>query len=187
MLKLSDAQAPPGFCRFVSPVRRVRSVLQRELFDCVWIDEDERGRLETLGLNITRNEDGRPRFDLPCRHYSGNCCQIYPERPTTCRTFRCKLLIAYEDGEVEEADALKRIAEAQNMIEKARALLKSGQALRPATWKAMIVRWHRESGSATLSPTFAARFLALTRLNRFFYAHFRNEDPPVGKDGRGGA
>lgn len=85
---------------------------------------------------------------------------------------------------MEEADALLRIAEAQSMIEKARALLEPGQILRPATWKAMFERWHRESESATLSPTFAARFLALTRLNRFFFVHFRNEDPQVVKGER---
>ncbi len=155
---------------------------REELFDIVWVEEQEREGLTDLGLEIDRGKDDRLRFDLTCRRYSGSCCEIYADRPLACRAFRCKLLRAYEAGTVEEADALDRISEAHSMIEKAGAMLESGQTLRRSTWKPLLERWEKESASKTLSPRFASTFLALLRLNRFLDAHFRDG---VRHDGRG--
>ncbi|MEO7865553.1 MAG: hypothetical protein ABIR63_06805 [Sphingomicrobium sp.] len=91
------------------------------------------------------------------------------------------MLKAYEAGTVDETNALERISEAHVLIKKARALLDPGQILRPATWKAMVDRWHRGSGTTNLSQSFAAKFLALTRLNRFLDIHVRNEAQQVVK------
>jgi len=154
---------------------------REEFFDFVWVEEPERDPLADLGLEIYRGKDDRLRFDLTCRRYSGSCCEIYADRPAACRAFRCKLLRAYEAGKVEEADALDRVSEAHALIEKAGAMLEPDQSLRRSTWKPLLERWEQESASKTLSPRFAAGFLALLRLNRFLDVHFRDGAPPVGR------
>lgn len=46
---------------------------------------------------------------LPCPRLEGATCTIYPERPSTCRTYKCGLLEELERGEVDPVEAHRRI------------------------------------------------------------------------------
>jgi Fe-S-cluster containining protein len=47
--------------------------------------------LRARGIEIQTNET-EPSFIQPCGAYADGCCQIYADRPSTCRKFRCELL-----------------------------------------------------------------------------------------------
>jgi len=55
-----------------------------------------------------RFEDGDG-FAQPCPHFKVDRCTIYADRPSLCRTYRCRTLTELEDGEIEGAEALKRV------------------------------------------------------------------------------
>lgn len=58
--------------------------------------------------------DGRA-FALPCVRLAGKCCGIYPQRPTVCRTFTCRLLANCRAGNVTFARAEAIVAVALDL------------------------------------------------------------------------
>ena len=71
---------------------------------------DEEERLEAAGLELC-NVNGKRWFVHPCRFSKDGLCTIYDqERFEVCRTFRCKLLTAYQAGEVDLDEARETIA-----------------------------------------------------------------------------
>src|SRR5206468_11444534 len=86
------------------------------LFDYVDIEEQERASLERLGFDLERVAEDRLRFVHPCHQFRDNCCSIYQERPSVCRTFQCELLKAAKSGEVPLNEALERVVEAKGMV-----------------------------------------------------------------------
>lgn len=72
----------------------------------------EEERLRGAGLTVL-SEGERSWFVHPCRFSSGGLCTIYDrERFAVCSKFRCKLLTAYQAGEIGLDEARATIGEA---------------------------------------------------------------------------
>jgi uncharacterized protein len=83
---------------------------------------DDAGRLIDLGMSLKKKGLKRG-FVQPCRCFDGELCRIYADRPKRCRTFECGLLNRVQSGETSAPAALKRIADAKELVEKVRRLL----------------------------------------------------------------
>lgn len=83
---------------------------------------DSARRLSALGLKIKRREDGRHLLQ-PCAAHTGSGCSVYEHRPTRCRLFVCRQLLAVDAGEISEDAALEKIVEARRRTDRVRALL----------------------------------------------------------------
>jgi hypothetical protein len=92
------------------------------LFDEVPLEREEIALGPRLSLPIVACGDAAA-MPLPCPRLHGASCTIYPERPSTCRTYRCGLLAALEAGQVELDDALARVAALRDASSRLRALL----------------------------------------------------------------
>lgn len=83
--------------------------------------------LRAAGMEVGRREDGTPAVHQCCPALKGRACQVYAVRPSACRRFRCNLLIAVDEGEVDVPEALATIAKTHEAIaEVARALKREG-------------------------------------------------------------
>lgn len=78
-------------------------------------------RPDSFYKNETFTEGGKSYFRMPCPHYDGTCCSIYESRFTACQSYKCKLLIRYEKGEIPFADAKEVVATAKSLIAKVAA------------------------------------------------------------------
>ena len=67
--------------------------------------------LQARGIEIQTNET-KHSFMQPCSAYAGSCCQIYADRPSTCRKFRCELLKKYASGTRSWEEAQQTIGRA---------------------------------------------------------------------------
>jgi Fe-S-cluster containining protein len=90
------------------------------LFHSVELQAGENPRqLSALGLKLRRKK-GVEFFLQPCsahREESGACsCTIYEDRPSRCRLFNCRQILAVEAGSVSEADALEKIRNARAQV-----------------------------------------------------------------------
>ena len=85
------------------------------MFEFTPLTEAEATRLEG---KIRVSEDRR-RLLIPCRAVDGCACTIYPDRPASCRAFRCRVLASLEAGALTDAQAHETIAE---ILERRRAL-----------------------------------------------------------------
>lgn len=84
------------------------------LFDVVRLTPPEVERMTRLGLPVlTRDE--HLTMAQPCAALDGTCCRIYPDRPARCDAFRCHLLAALEEGEVDLDEALGVVALAREL------------------------------------------------------------------------
>jgi Fe-S-cluster containining protein len=73
---------------------------------------EEKERLTEAGLHYFI-EGNNHWFSHPCRFSKAGLCTIYhQERFSVCRTFRCKLLTAYQAGEVSKETALAKVQQA---------------------------------------------------------------------------
>lgn len=83
-------------------------------------------QLSALGLKI-RHKKGVEFFLQPCaahREENGACsCSIYAERPTRCRHFNCRQILAVEDGSASEAEALEKIRSARLQVTQVNELI----------------------------------------------------------------
>lgn len=74
--------------------------------------QHEENRLTRAGLTVIR-EGEKLWFQHPCRFSKSGLCTIYgEERFSICHTFRCKLLKAYQAGEVSPDEALATVQKA---------------------------------------------------------------------------
>lgn len=62
-------------------------------------------------------------MSLPCPRLAGATCTIYEDRPSTCRTYRCGLLVDVEAGRVAVGEALDRVDALRVAAERVRAEL----------------------------------------------------------------
>lgn len=80
---------------------------------------DHPRQLAALGLKLRRKK-GVEFFLQPCaahREENGSCsCTIYAERPTRCRMFNCRQILAVESGAITAAEALEKIREARSRV-----------------------------------------------------------------------
>jgi Fe-S-cluster containining protein len=65
--------------------------------------------LRASGIEIQINA-AKSGFSQPCAAHRDRCCQVYENRPASCRNYRCELLKKYERGDVSWHDAQERIS-----------------------------------------------------------------------------
>lgn len=82
---------------------------------------EEIGQLAAFGIEAITVGDN-VRFPLPCPMLDGASCTIYEHRFHICRSFKCKLLNRYLDGEVELETAQQTVATAKKQIAAVAAL-----------------------------------------------------------------
>ncbi len=78
------------------------------LFDEVPLERAEIALGQRLRLPIVESGDAAS-MSLPCPRLDVATCTIYLERPSTCRSYKCGLLEELERGEVEPAEAHRRV------------------------------------------------------------------------------
>lgn len=98
------------------------------LFDGVQLElGDDARKLQALGLPVAFSRGRKPvgRFPQPCSALCADrTCRLYADRPGQCRSFECKLFKQLRDGETELAPALRLVAKARRVADKARRLLR---------------------------------------------------------------
>jgi Fe-S-cluster containining protein len=60
-------------------------------YGSVVVAEDERPRLERVGLRIVHEEGGATAMPQPCSALRGCLCAVYEARPTACAAYECLL------------------------------------------------------------------------------------------------
>lgn len=98
------------------------------LFSLSTVPSGERQSVEAAGLAV-EEIDGVPAFRQPCRQLCGTRCQIYPQRPPSCRKFRCRTLRNLDAGEIDAAEAGRRIATAREAASRFRNELLPGETI----------------------------------------------------------
>jgi len=63
---------------------------------------------------VPRDAEGRLR--QPCACFNG-ACTIYAERPSACRAFDCRVLLAFRNGHLDEAAARAEIAGMRSILQ----------------------------------------------------------------------
>jgi len=148
------------------------------LYDWVPVLDSEKERVERLGFDIEEHEPAA-RFNLPCPRLNGCHCTIYPERPSCCRTFHCKLLKGVEAGEVEPSEAMAVVVEAKSMIDELRPMLKADVRTNLGRhWAKLFDDWRNGPPEGRTDASKSQLILRLTALNRLLDRHFRLNDQP---------
>ncbi len=86
------------------------------LFTQVPLRSEEVAPLARRGLTIVARSDGGAALRQRCGALVGRCCDIYEERPATCRSYRCMLLTALVEGDVDVREALEIVARAHGLL-----------------------------------------------------------------------
>lgn len=81
--------------------------------------ETEAIEVEAMGLEV-EEEDGRELLIQPCRALRGMKCGLYAHRPECCRTFECRLLKQFNNGDVNLSSAIR-------VVKRLRALRDDGR------------------------------------------------------------
>lgn len=87
------------------------------LYSNVKVSPDE----VSAGSVVDQSDDGL-QVRLPCRHHEQGRCNIYHDRFSKCRSFRCELLKKLDSGEVALPDALETVSRAKAMVARLAAL-----------------------------------------------------------------
>jgi hypothetical protein len=95
------------------------------LFDEVPLARDEVALGPRLRLRIVAIGD-EACMALPCPRLEVATCTIYPDRPSTCRSYKCGLLEDLEHGRVDEATAHQRVEALRVAALRVRELLPGG-------------------------------------------------------------
>jgi hypothetical protein len=139
-------------------------------------EPEEEGRILHFGLSL-HDEAGTRYFALPCPQCSGGRCGIYEQRFTKCRTFRCKLLKAYQAGELEFREASERVRTALKLRD-------AVTAEEPAA--ALLTERIRIRREVDPGKRRARLLLNMAALDYYLDMHFRNKDPQVLRDDQSG-
>ena len=137
------------------------------MFSYVELEADEADRLAHL-FTVVPGPSG-PVFHQPCPHSVDQRCQIYHDRPQTCRTFRCKTLKALRKGEVEHAEAFRRVAEMLRAREQIKPFLLEGETLNQARERRQTI-----AADPALAAAHTAFLLRLTAFDLLLDRYFRN-------------
>lgn len=84
--------------------------------------EDSPRELEKLGMALSRKKT-EPYFNQPCRFLDNCTCQIYSQRPSRCRQFECRQIVALAGGDTSEAEAAAVIARIHDQVRRVTLLL----------------------------------------------------------------
>ena len=99
------------------------------LFDHSRITEAEALRLRDLGFPV-RRKGKQLIFAHPCPNICDKVCQVYQDRPQTCRDFRCRTLQKLERGEIDRPEADRRISAALAALADLRRRMRPGETVR---------------------------------------------------------
>jgi hypothetical protein len=83
----------------------------------------EATRLAIMGLEVEDDDADGEVLVQPCAALRGRRCGIYAHRPKCCQTFECRLLRNVRRGAVSVEQAGACVAEALNLVRRAKALL----------------------------------------------------------------
>lgn len=97
------------------------------LFTQVPLAEDEVDPAHRRGLVVLARADGSPALRQPCAALQGRRCAVYDARPAGCRRYRCMLLAALDERELDEREALAVVDEAHARLAALAALLPPGE------------------------------------------------------------
>ena len=150
------------------------------IYDHAKLTPAEAGTLGRSGARIVVTDDGSAILQ-PCGLLTGTLCSIYPDRPASCRRFRCEVLRGLEEGRTSVDQALGHVATARALATKAAAFLLDGQTLSAArkSWLAWSQGSEGDFG-AHLDAAEAKRFhLAMLALNLYLDRHFRKPHQAV--------
>lgn len=117
--------------------------------------------------------DGKAGFLLPCPQLDCAVCQIYHERPQTCRDYQCQVLRSVNAGELEHVRAMQLIEQGRAALEQVKAQLAEGQTLTD------VRKLRRKAGEADASAELNASpmlMMALGMLDVILDEHFRRPD-----------
>lgn len=138
------------------------------LFEIVRLQpQDSVKELEKLGMQINRRKT-QPYFKQPCRFLNECTCTIYEQRPTRCRRFECLQLKLLAEGEITEAEAAAKIAEAKAQVQCIKDLL--AEAGDHAVDEALEERARRVLADQTDTPLHHEMQALKKLLNRHFRA-----------------
>ena len=122
-------------------------------------DEVERSRKAGVAVFVHKNEH---RFSLPCVQLCGTRCGVYEDRPKRCRTFECTTLRAAQSGEIDLAEALKRVSQVRAALQRVKPELLPGETYYDAR-----KRFHKSlapDAEVTVPPMFRLHMGALALL-----------------------
>lgn len=127
------------------------------------------------GLIVVSSGDDH-RFALPCPMHRDLTCTVYESRPGTCRTYRCEVLKACENGTLSFDEGLRRVERAKELQRAVVSLLPANVSMTDAR-RALDAAWDPDAhrfASASLHPSDGPYVLALFALGRYLSKHFRN-------------
>jgi Fe-S-cluster containining protein len=83
---------------------------------------DDRNLLAGLGFEIKTIQD-EDWFPQPCQAVADGCCTVYDDRPRTCRSYRCTLLVRHQDEGLPADQALAIITKATALRDRIRSAM----------------------------------------------------------------
>ena len=139
--------------------------------------EDDITRLPGLSVAAVSNE-AKPAFRQPCAAYTNCACSIYPDRPHTCREFRCALLRRFKANKISTSDALDVIRKAiilrDDVKQQMRALFHEDECNFDNFTLRLKSRW-KDANSAEAKARVAALFQSFAALWFCINKHFRKQ------------
>ncbi len=139
------------------------------LFDYGPLARDEVPETRKAGLRVLE-ADQKFGFGLPCPQLEGAVCQVYDQRPNTCRTFRCEVLRSVEAGDLDYQQGLQYVSQGRAALAQVHAQLPEGATITEAR------RWRREAREAEASEALNAPpmlTMTLGMLDLVLDQHFR--------------
>ena len=146
------------------------------VFAWVPAQAEEIERLRALGFPLEQRGETTV-FPLGCTMLDGTLCRVYPDRPATCRAFRCEVLRKVDRGDLSEQDALDLIGQAKALLARVEALLDAGEDLATARalWRQHLAADQPRRAVAGDPPRVQQLLLHMTALNLFLDRHFRTD------------
>jgi Fe-S-cluster containining protein len=69
-----------------------------------------------LNLPVYTHETGREVFALPCPCYKDDRCSVYPDRPTVCGAYQCRVLDRHLQGALSQEEAMGLAKQGRDLI-----------------------------------------------------------------------
>lgn len=98
------------------------------MFGYAPLEPDELEQAAAAGFDL-KDFGGKPGFAQPCRQLCGTSCGIYLDRPQVCRGFRCATLRQLDDGQIDPAEAARRVADVRAAVAQLRPELLPGETI----------------------------------------------------------
>ena len=142
------------------------------LFTRVPLADLEVAPARARGLALVARPDGGSALRQRCAALSGCACEIYDQRPATCRSYRCMLLSALAADELAPAEAHALVAEAHARLAALAAALPSGVDTPPSAATAPMQRARQAVRDGLADPALRQ---ALERAAAFLARHFHRD------------